>query len=261
MNTSKKRLGDLLLEAGLIDQFQLRAALAERQKWGGRLGNNLVKLKFITEEKLLKFLSQQLQIPYVAIDKIKISPSTIELIPEEIATKNNVLPLGIKIEGGKKVLFIAMSDPTNLESLDELQFVTGYTVKTVLASDNAIANAIKKYYNPVEEFMPGNAIPVNNGVRQPSNEPKVTNSSNTEEMVIMHDEPGGQSVSTTITDNELPEEAKAILDSTLGTKKGLSQELSNTLSGKETKSVLYAIIETLIDSGIMKESDLKQHLK
>ncbi len=262
MAETRKRLGDLLVEAGLIDSFQLRSALAEQQKWGGRLGNHLVRLKFITEEKLIKFLSQQLKIQYVDINKIKIASSTIELIPEEIATKHNILPLGIKAQGGKKALFIATSDPTNLEAVDEIQFLTGYTVKPVLAADTAISNNIKQYYNPIPQEPLAETSITLNGISV-TNEPSKTQEDKPakDEMVIVQDEPGGQPQVETNIDTELPEEAKAILNSTLGIKAGLSQELIALLMNKGTRELLNILIEVLISKGAIQESDLKQHLK
>lgn len=263
MSEGKKRLGDLLVEAGLIDPFQLRAALAEQQKWGGRLGNHLVRLKFITEDKLIKFLSHQLKIQYVDIAKIKIPSSAIELIPEEIATKHNIIPLGIKVEGGKKTLFIATSDPTNLEAIDEIQFLTGYTVRPIIAADSAISKAIKDYYNPMpQEPLEEKSIPVDNINAIPVEQPNVERTTSPkDEMVIIRDEPGMQQPQTPIIDTELPEEAKAILNSTLGINPGLSQELTTLLMNKETRELVNMLIEVLITKGIIKEADIKQHLK
>lgn len=263
MSNEKKRLGDLLVEAGLIDPFQLRAALSEQQKWGGRLGNHLVRLKFVTEDKLIKFLSQQLKIQYVDISKIKIAPTTIELIPEEIATKHNVLPLGVKVEGGKKTLFIATSDPTNLEAIDEIQFLTGYTVKPIIAADSAIVKAIKDYYNPIpQQPFKETSIQVENPNSIPVEQPKIERSiSSKDEVVIIRDEPEIQPSQSPAIDAELPEEAKAILNSTLGIKTGMSQELTGLLMNKETRELVNIIIEILIEKGIVKESDLKQHIK
>ncbi len=262
MSESKKRLGDLLVEAGLIDQFQLRSALSEQQKWGGRLGNHFVRLKFITEEKLVKFLSQQLKIQYVDITKIKIAPASIELIPEEVATKHNILPLGIKADGGKKTLFIATSDPTNLEAIDEIQFLTGYTVKPILAADTAISKGIRDYYNPVpQQPLAEQSIPVDNlNLASAEQQERTPVPPAKDEMVIIRDEPGGPGPAP-VADAELPEEAQAILNSTLGIKTGLSQELTNLLMNKETRELLNTMIELLITKGILKEADIKQHLK
>jgi type IV pilus assembly protein PilB len=142
----KKPIGELLLEAGLIDEHQLKAALAYQRKWGGRLGVNLVTLRFITEDKLLRFLSSYFKIPFVNFEKISISPMVINSVPLEMAKQYNVIPLAIRSEGGKQYIFVATSDPTNLDAFDAIQFKTGMKVKSVLATDSAITQAIGQYF-------------------------------------------------------------------------------------------------------------------
>ena len=143
----KKRLGDMLLEKGLIDEFQLEAALGKQRQWGGRLGTNLVKLGFIDEITLVKFLSSQLKLPRVDLARINFSHKVYSLIPGDIAKKHLVIPLEIKDDLGKKALYIAMSEPTNMEAMDEIQFLTGYTVKPVIATETQLSTAIEKYYD------------------------------------------------------------------------------------------------------------------
>lgn len=253
-----KRIGDLLIEAGLINESQLRAALAEQQTWGGRLSNHFISLKFITEEKLIKFLSQKLKIKYVDINKMKIEPSIIELIPKKIAVKHNIFPLGIKTEGGKKTLFIATSDPTNPEAIDEIQFLIGHTVKPILAADQDILNAIiEEYFKPdTQQILNERTISFadTNIASEPVTPPNDALASN--DMIVIRDQPGGIQPEQ-ITDAELPEEAKAILHSTLGLKTGLSHELLTLLMNKETREILNILIELLFDKEIIKESDIK----
>ncbi len=261
MTESRKRIGDLLIEAGLINESQLETALAEQQAWGGRLRNHLVRLKFITEETLIKFLSQKLKIKYVDLNKIKIEPSAIELIPEEVAIKHNILPLGMKTEGGKKTLFIATSDPTNPEVTDEIQFLTGHTVKPILAADTDISNAIEEHYRPdTQRILNERTISFANTdiVFKPVTPPYDIPAKN--DMIVIRDQPGGIQ-SEQITDAESPEEAKAILHSALGLKTGLSHELFTLMVNKETREILNMLIELLIDKGIIKESDIKRRIK
>ena len=150
----KKPIGELLLEEGVIDDQQLKAALAYQRKWGGRLGTVLVSLRFVTEDKLLKFLSTYFQIPMVNFEKITIPPTVINSVPQEIAEKFNLIPLAIRTESGRPHIFVVMSDPTNLEAIDSVQFKTGMKVKPVLASDSSIAQAITDYYEGAGEPLP-----------------------------------------------------------------------------------------------------------
>ena len=162
MEKKRKRLGEILVEEGLIDVYQLQSALAHQKQWGGKLGQILVKLGFLTEEELLGFLSHYFKIPYVNLRKVLIPPSIIKLVPEEVARKYNVLPLAVKEEIGRKNLYLAMADPTNVVAIDELEFALGMPIRPILASDNMIAEAIEYYYGGRGLFKPDpDAVPSN----------------------------------------------------------------------------------------------------
>lgn len=146
MISSKKRLGELLVEAGLIGEAQLVTALNSQRTWGGKLGSTLIRMGFVKEEDLLRCLSAQLRLPSIDFGKIKIAPRTLQLIPPRIAEKYSVIPVALKEEMGKKTVILAMSDPTNLDSINEIQFQTGVNVRPIVASESAIARAISEYY-------------------------------------------------------------------------------------------------------------------
>ena len=173
MEKKKKRLGEILVEEGLIDVYQLQSALAHQKQWGGKLGQILVKLGFLTEEELLSFLSHYFSIPYVNLKKVVIPPSIIKLVPEDVARKYNVLPLAVKEEIGRKNLYLAMADPTNVVAIDELEFSIGMPIRPVLASDNTIAEAIEYYYGgrglfrPDQDAVPSNKLNFSMLVRKP----------------------------------------------------------------------------------------------
>lgn len=159
--SKKKKLGEMLLENGLVDKLQLDAALKRQEQWGGRLGKNLVELGSTSEINLLKFLSKQLNFPCTDLSKIKIAKESLGLISVELARKYNVMPLQLKESGGRKFLFLGMSDPTSFVAIDEVGFVTGFTVKPVIVTDSQIESAIEKYYvnnnlniEPLTETVP-----------------------------------------------------------------------------------------------------------
>ncbi len=141
-----KKLGELLIDAHIINESQLRAALSNQRSYGGRLGMVLVKMGFIKELDMLKFLSKQLGLPMVDLYKITIEQKFIDLIPFDVAEKYNVLPLGIKVVSGKPMLHLAMSDPTNLGAIDTIQFTAGYKIQPVLALDSSLTDFINFYY-------------------------------------------------------------------------------------------------------------------
>ena len=139
------RLGDLLVKAKVITDSQLKAALAEQQKWGGKLGELLVRMNFLTEEMLVKALSKQLSIPAVNLDAIQgVPPHVRAKVPVEIARDLVALPLQLKDDG--KTLLVVMAEPQNLKHLDTLRSVSRLRVVPQLAGRTSIARAFGRFY-------------------------------------------------------------------------------------------------------------------
>jgi len=143
------RLGQMLVNAKLVTDDQLKKALAAQQKDGGRLGSNLVKLGFIDEDELVSFLSKQYGIPAVNLQEVEIDPSVCKLIPSDVVQKYQIMPLN---RTGATIT-IAMVDPSNVFALDDVKFMTGYNVEPVVASEAAIKGAINKYYDSAEALQ------------------------------------------------------------------------------------------------------------
>lgn len=146
--TTKKKLGQILLEAGVLDEYQLKSALGFQKKWGGRLGHVLVENRFITEEVLIQAIQQQTGIAAVQLSNRTIPDYLVKLVPLDLAEKHHLIPIGLEGEPGNpsEALVVATSDPTNLTALDELRFKTGKRIKPVLAGERSIENAIAVHY-------------------------------------------------------------------------------------------------------------------
>jgi hypothetical protein len=144
----KKQLGQILLEAGVIDEFQLKSALGYQKQWGGRLGKVLVENRFITEEALVTAIHKQTGIAIAEISDAILPDYLTKLVPVELATRHNLVPVRQEGEPGKssEVLVVAMSDPTNLSALDEVQFRTGKRIKAMLATESSIDKVIRTSY-------------------------------------------------------------------------------------------------------------------
>ncbi len=144
----KKQLGQILLEAGVIDEFQLKSALGYQKQWGGRLGKVLVENRFITEEALVGAIHKQTGIAVAKLGDALLPDYLTKLVPVELATRHNLVPVRQEGEPGKssEVLVVAMSDPTNLSALDEIQFRTGKKIKAMLASESSIGKVIRTSY-------------------------------------------------------------------------------------------------------------------
>jgi type IV pilus assembly protein PilB len=138
-----KKLGDILLEAKLIDDNQLESALAYQRNWGCKLGNALVELNFIEESVIAKAISQSIKIPYVNIFAEDFSDEELKKAKEALIRKYEVVP--VKRTGNS--LEVAMSDPTDLNIISDLQFAFGLTIKPVLALESEIKAFIQQYYS------------------------------------------------------------------------------------------------------------------
>src|SRR3989338_3015820 len=143
------RLGELLVREKLITPEQLKKAIEEQRTTGGRLGYNLAKLGYIKEKDLTTFLSRQYGIPAVDLATTEIDPEVIKLIPEDVANKYQVIP----ISRTGSTLVLAMADPSNIFAIDDIKFLTGYNVESMVASEVAIKAAIEKYYTAHEAEM------------------------------------------------------------------------------------------------------------
>jgi type IV pilus assembly protein PilB len=147
----RKRLGDLLVEAGLITEAQLQEALKEKAP-GQKLGDALLQLGYITEQQLIEVLEFQLGIPHVSLYRYPIDPKATNLISKEFAKRHMVMPL--KIEGDR--LLVAMADPMDFFVIDDLRLSTGFHIETAIASKDDILRTINKYYDmdeSVEDFL------------------------------------------------------------------------------------------------------------
>ncbi|MCK9604127.1 MAG: Flp pilus assembly complex ATPase component TadA [Candidatus Omnitrophica bacterium] len=148
------KIGELLLQKKLITPDQLQLALKESQKTGEILGKVLVRMKLIKQEQLLELLADQLGLVYYAsLKDISISEDVIKAVPAKFVWHYKFMPL--KIKG--KVLIVAVSDPLAVWLMEDLKLHLGYDVERVLATDDEILVAIRRYYGvgaeTIEEIL------------------------------------------------------------------------------------------------------------
>ncbi len=143
--TTRKKIGELLMEVGAIDPFQLESALAHQRRWGGRLGRAFVYLGFLREEEVLSAVGNQLGVPYVTLwDKV-IPRDVLGLLPEKVIRGRKVLPIARLRENRRGPLVVALADPNDLTVIDELSFATGLEIRPVLASEEELDHAIEAH--------------------------------------------------------------------------------------------------------------------
>ncbi len=139
---ARKRIGDLLYEAGILTAEQLNEALKYQKQSKGRLGDVLIEMGFITENQLIEVLEFQLGIPHVNLSKEKIDPSVLTLIPENMANRYLVMP--IRKERNK--LFVAMADPMDYYAIDDMRMSTGFQIEVAIATKDEVKLFIERYY-------------------------------------------------------------------------------------------------------------------
>lgn len=143
----KKRLGELLLERGLIDVDQLNSALAHQRQWGMRLGTALVAKGFIPEGVLTRVLSESLGIPMVDLARVVVDPKALAIVPRRLAEQYDVFPIALKEQqNGRRFLLLAMADPLNATAIDEIGFTTDTIVKPAIAQISSLEQAIRLHY-------------------------------------------------------------------------------------------------------------------
>jgi type IV pilus assembly protein PilB len=143
MNAQYKRLGNILLENNLLSQNELNEALRIQMEEKKRLGEVLINKGYVTELDILRVLEDQLNIEYVKISELDITPEIPNLITEKIARRYELIP--IKLDGS--VLTIAMTDPINFFAREDIGLITGFEIKPVMSLRHEVVNAIDKFYS------------------------------------------------------------------------------------------------------------------
>jgi len=149
-----KRIGELLVEGGVLSQSQLEQALFAQRKDGRKLGQLLVELGLVSEIQVTQTLSRQLSVPWVSLYHVDFSRSLLNLVPRETAEKYCLIPIFVrKVRKMGETLYVAMDDPTNEAAIQEVINAASLPVKPMIACPSDVRAAIRVYYL-------GEAVPV-----------------------------------------------------------------------------------------------------
>ena len=144
--TSKKHLGELLVEKGVIDREQVAMAIAYQNEKGGLFGEILVELKFATEEDIAQALTCQYGFPYLPLANYEIDQDVINAVPENVCRQFCLVP----IDKIGKSLTLAMANPLNLNAVEDVELITGCAIQNFVSTSSDIKEAINKYYKKPE---------------------------------------------------------------------------------------------------------------
>lgn len=165
MSIINKRLGQILIDSGLITEETLQTALNLQKKSGEKLGEVLVNNNFVTDIQILDAVKNQLKIQSINLDLLTINQNIIGLVPETMARKHEVLPIDL-INGQ---LILVMADPLNYYAIEDIKVSTGYVVKPAIALRKSILNNIEKYYGKNKAIEAAESFKKNYGFKSVEN--------------------------------------------------------------------------------------------
>ncbi|MFN8857823.1 MAG: pilus assembly protein PilB, partial [Planctomycetaceae bacterium] len=147
---AKRRLGQILVDLGYINEDQLWDVLEEQKKSPGEvIGQVAVRMGLVTEAQLSEALAEQWGMQVINLKETTIPPKVLELVPETMASIYKIMPVSLK----NNVLTVAMADPQNLGALDDLRNFLGYDVRGAVASPADVQAAIERYYADRQESI------------------------------------------------------------------------------------------------------------
>lgn len=141
----RKRLGELLVDEGMITHRQLDEALRVQKQSGKRLGNTLIDLGYVTEEDIMSVLQKQLGIKRLKVDRTSIDIDAVERVPETLIKRHRVFPVGFA-DRNRGVLILAMVDPLNVFAIDDVEIASGLRVEPVLVSNHDMESLINGFF-------------------------------------------------------------------------------------------------------------------
>ncbi|BBF65256.1 GspE/PulE family protein [Acidithiobacillus ferridurans] len=143
----KIRLGDLLVQNGIITAAQLDMALTQQRGSGRKLGQELIAQHLVTEEDLLNFLARQLHLERIDLSRQALDPQLVSRLPESLARRYRAIPL--RDQGERYV--VGMADPTDLPALDAISRAMGKPVKLALISETELLRVLPQLYGAVSK--------------------------------------------------------------------------------------------------------------
>ena len=245
------RLGELLVRAGVLDEFKLKAALAEQQRWGGKLGKILVDMNFVSEDLLVKALSKQLTVPVARLETFDVPDEILDKIDQAFARQYGVCPE--RLLPDRKTLILAMIDPINVKAIDEVTYRTGLRVEPTLAGERVLALALGRVYGTEASALdhPSNPVLTNNagGVIEPTGHPSLPDGGMEMEPLAASVVPAPSSPPTTPHERAISEPASV--------PPGPVAEMAEALDDAQRKQLkaIRVMVDLLIEKGVFSRDE------
>jgi type IV pilus assembly protein PilB len=137
------RLGDILIQQGVIDEAKLSTALSDQRAFGGKLGRTLVDLGYVTEDQLVHALATQLGLDTIDLAKVEVAPEALSILPVDVCERYGVFP--VRVDAKRRVLWLATAEPDQ-KTLEEVARVAQHTLEPILCSMSNIDALVRRYY-------------------------------------------------------------------------------------------------------------------
>ncbi|MBE6831008.1 MAG: type II secretion system protein GspE, partial [Ruminococcaceae bacterium] len=142
MKITNLKLGQILINSGVLTEEQLQQALERQKGTNVRLGRILIDNRFLTEMQIIRSLEQQLSIPYLDLSSVSVDPSLSSLVPEELARSNLIVP----ISRSGSILTVAVADPLDYNGINDIGIYTKLKVNPVIAEREKLETKIRELY-------------------------------------------------------------------------------------------------------------------
>lgn len=159
MAAPRNRIGEILVKARVIDEMQLRSALAQHDQWGGRLSRIISDMGLAREDTITEAIAQGLGVQRVQLGTAK-DPGALAKLDVGLAEQKGIFPVSLRDNG--KTLVLAMADPTDLQTIDQVAARSRTRVVPVVAGDREIQNAILRHYRNQDPAVTHSAHPASN---------------------------------------------------------------------------------------------------
>jgi len=142
MSKQRKKLGEILIESGIVSENQLMNALALQKKSGKMIGQTLIELGYISDAQLADAFLKKFSIAYIDCSNLTVKDAHLKLVSMTMAVKKKILPTDVS----GNTLFLAMVNPLDYSTIDEVKFITGRNITPLLTTESSLMKAIEKNY-------------------------------------------------------------------------------------------------------------------
>jgi len=276
MAAPRNRIGEILVKARVIDEMQLRSALSQHDQWGGRLTRIISDMGLATEDTLVQAISQGLGVQRIQLSTLTKDVGALAKLEVGFAEQKGVFPVSLRDNG--KTLMLAMADPTDLQTIDQVAARSRTRVIPVVAGDREIDHAILRHYRNQEPVVSTRAPGDQNTRRSPSvpgetNEFKIVDMSG--RTVVKHiadiaPKMAQQAAAAAAPGRAAGGSASDLLDEILSGSPNPAEVFSPEemqrlqavqVNQEKSSKILRALLELLLEKGMLQQKELASRMR